>query len=180
MLLDAARSQLVMIDFQQRLMPAINNAESVLANVNILLDLSGKLRIPVISTEQVPDKLGHGTPEVRKASAQVLAKSHFSAVPDGLPALLQTPLSAGRDQIVIAGCETHVCLLQTVLDLLSLDFELWVVADACGSRHATDHDVGLSRIASAGATIVTTEMVGFEWLRDAGHPQFRAFQALIR
>lgn len=82
--------------------------------------------------------------------------------------------------MVIAGCEAHVCLLQTALDLLEEEFDVWVVTDACGSRTERNRDAAFDRLAGAGAELVTTEMVGFEWLRTASHPAFKAMQALIK
>ena len=82
--------------------------------------------------------------------------------------------------MVIAGCETHVCLLQTALSLLEAEWDVWVVTDACSSRTERNRDAAYDRLAGAGCELVTTEMVGFEWLRDCEHPQFRALQALIK
>lgn len=180
MLLDANRSQLVLVDYQARLMPAMQDAQTVLANATRLAELAALLDVPLMMTEQVPQKLGGSVPDIPAGGACLLGKTHFSAVPDGLGKLLQPGFEHGRDQIVIAGCETHVCLLQTAIQLLPLARALYVVADACSSRHTADREIALSRMATGGATIVTTEMVGFEWLRDADHPQFRKFQAMIR
>lgn len=180
MLLDASACQLVLIDYQTRLMPAIHDAPTVLAKAHILAETATRLNIPVTCTEQAPAKLGQCVPALRMASGQVLDKTHFSAVQDGLAELLQQPDRQTRKHIVIAGCETHVCLLQTALDLLRRRFEVWVAADACGSRTPADKDIALTRLATAGAHLITVEMAGFEWLRDASHPAFRAFQASIR
>ena len=96
----------------------------------------------------------------------------------------QAPAETGRPEerntIVIAGCEAHVCLLQTALDLLEEEFEVWVVTDACSSRTERNRDAAFDRLAGAGAELVTTEMVGFEWLGTAEHPRFREFLELIR
>jgi len=85
-----------------------------------------------------------------------------------------------RPSIVLAGCEAHVCLLQTALELIEDEFEVWVVTDACGSRTERNRDAAYDRLAAAGCELVTTEMVGFEWLRDCQHPQFKAWQGLIK
>ena len=85
-----------------------------------------------------------------------------------------------RDQIVIAGCEAHVCLMQTALDLLEEDFEVWVVTDACSSRTLRNRDAAFDRLAGAGCELVSTEMVAFEWLRDARHPQFKAVLDIVK
>ena len=89
-------------------------------------------------------------------------------------------LEEGRGAVVLAGCEAHVCLLQTALELLQEDFEVWVVTDACGSRTERNRDAAFDRLAGAGCELVSTEMVAFEWLRSASHPAFKAVQALIK
>jgi hypothetical protein len=100
-----------------------------------------------------------------------------------LPRHLQKPAAApepSRSTLVLAGCEAHVCLLQTALELLEDEFEVWVVTDACGSRTERNRDAAFDRLAGAGAELVTTEMVAFEWLRGCRHPRFREVLALIR
>ncbi|HZY15848.1 MAG TPA: isochorismatase family protein, partial [Ramlibacter sp.] len=100
-----------------------------------------------------------------------------------LPRHLQkaaAPPAPVRESLVLAGCEAHVCLLQTALGLLEQEQEVWVVTDACGSRSERNRDAAFDRLAGAGAELVTTEMVAFEWLRDAGHPRFREILELIK
>ena len=138
--------------------------------------------------------------EVRALCAQTLSKMHFSGLEEGLgewlrppakpvagnarslPKHLQKPTAqaAERNMVVIAGCEAHVCLLQTALDLLEDEFEVWVVTDACSSRTERNRDAAFDRLAGAGAELVTTEMVAFEWLRTAEHPAFKSAQMLIK
>jgi len=200
MLLDADDSQLVLVDYQARLMPAIADGPAVLANAQRLAEMARALRVPVWGTEQNPDKLGPNPPELRALCQRTLSKMHFSAVADGLadwlrpparpaggnarslPKHLQKPASAApeRATIVVAGCEAHVCLLQTALELIEQEFDVWVVTDACGSRTERNRDAAFDRLAGAGAELVTTEMVAFEWLRTADHPSFKAIQALIK
>ena len=202
MLLDASTSQLVLVDYQARLMPAIHQADAVLANAVRLAKLAHLAEVPVFGTEQNPAKLGENAPELRALCRRTLPKMHFSAVAEGLAEWLRPParapqgnarslprhlqkeraaaVPAPRESIVIAGCEAHVCLLQTALELLEDEFEVWVVTDACGSRTERNRDAAFDRLAGAGAELVTTEMVGFEWLRSAEHPAFKALQALIR
>ncbi len=180
MLLQADQCQLVLVDYQARLMPAIDGAEAVLANALRLARLAQALRMPVCGTEQSPDKLGANVPALREACGHTLAKTAFDATADGLADWLKPAAAAGRSQLVVAGCEAHVCLLQTALGLLGVGFGVWVVQDACGSRCAANHAAAMARLQQAGATLVTTEMVGFEWLRRAGHPAFKAWQASIR
>ncbi|MBO9644772.1 MULTISPECIES: isochorismatase family protein [Pseudacidovorax] len=200
MLLDADQSQLLLIDYQPRLMPAIHEGEAILANAQRLAQMAGLADVPVFGTEQNPSRLGQMPAELRDHCRRVMAKMQFSAVAEGLgewlrpparpvqgnarslPRHLQKPQAAApeRASIVIAGCEAHVCVLQTALELLEDEFEVWVVTDACGSRTERNRDAAFDRLAGAGAELVTTEMVGFEWLRSAEHPAFKELQALIR
>ena len=177
MLLDAHQSQLLLIDYQARLMPAIAGSEEVLANAHRLGTLAGLLEVPVLGTEQTPAKLGPLVPDVRTLCAAVIAKNRFSAERD-----LDAPLRAHSERraLVLAGCEAHVCLMQTALDLNDAGWTVWVVADASGSRAVRNRDAALARMAAAGCRLTTTEMVGFEWLKDAKHDAFRAWQRLIR
>ncbi|MBK7000889.1 MAG: isochorismatase family protein [Rhodoferax sp.] len=203
MLLDVEVSQLVLVDYQVRLMPAMFEASVVQANAVRLAHLAALLQVPAFATEQNPARLGGSIPELQdalqKASAQVLAKMRFSAVQEGLGALLRPPVKPvqgnarslprhlqknttgiERASVVLAGCEAHVCLLQTALELLEEDFEVWVVTDACSSRTERNRDAAFDRLAGVGVELVTTEMVVFEWLRSAEHPDFKAAQALIK
>lgn len=199
MLLDASQSQLVLVDYQARLIPAIFEGQAAVANAVRLAKFAQLVEVPVWGTEQNPSKLGENAPELRALCRRTLAKMHFSGVEEGLGEWLRPPAKAPqgnarslpkhlqkssateeRSTIVIAGFEAHVCLLQTALDLLEDEFEVWVVTDACSSRTERNRDAAFDRLAGAGAELVTTEMVGFEWLRSAEHPAFQEFQALIR
>ena len=207
MLLDADDCQLVLVDYQIRLMPAIFDREAVLANAVRLARMAQAMQVPVWGTEQTPDKLGTNEPVVMAAidaaGGRTLAKSHFSAVADGLGEWLRPPSrkpaqgpnarslpkhpkktapepEEGRNIIVLAGCEAHVCLLQTALDLLEDEFDVWVVTDACSSRSERNRDAAFDRLAGNGAELVTTEMVAFEWLRTSEHPAFKTLHALIK
>ena len=202
MLLDADDSQLVLVDYQARLLPAIHEGNLVLANALRLGRLARMMQVPVWGTEENPAALGENPPELRALCRQTLAKMHFSAVADGLADLLRPParqqqganvrslpkhlqkaqpqVADGRNTVVIAGCEAHVCLLQTSLDLLDEEFGVWVVTDACSSQSERNRDAAFDRLAGAGAELVTTQMVAFEWLRTADHPDFREALALIK
>jgi nicotinamidase-related amidase len=204
MLLDVDESQLVLVDFQARLMPVMLDSAQVIENAIRLTRLAGLLKVPTFSTEQNPSKLGPSVPSLsdalHAAGARVLGKMQFSAVEEGLgewlrpppkpvqgnarslPKHLQKPASAEseRGTIVLAGCEAHICLLQTALDLLEDEFDVWVVTDACSSRTERNRDAAFDRLAGAGVELVTTEMVAFEWIRGAEHPHFKEMQALIK
>ena len=201
MLLDVEDSQLVLVDYQQKLIPAIHEADLVLANAQRLARIAQLLQVPLWATEENPAGLGATVPELQPLVAgRVLQKMEFDASalllprlkpapkPQGgnarsLPKHLQKPAAQpapGRETIVLAGCEAHVCLLQTALGLLDEEVEVWVVTDACGSRTERNRDAAFDRLAGAGAELVTTEMVAFEWLRDAGHPRFKEVLALLK
>ena len=207
MLLDADDSQLVLVDYQTRLMPVIFENELVIANAVRLARMAQALQVPVWGTEQTPDKLGPSMPAIvaaiEAAGGRTLVKAHFSAVADGLsdwlrpparkptqggnarslPKHLQRPQpdeETGPSTIVIAGCEAHVCLMQTALDLLEEEFEVWVVTDACSSRSERNRDAAFDRLAGNGAELVTTEMVAFEWLRTAEHEAFKEILGLVK
>lgn len=200
MLIDVDECQLVLVDFQPKLQTAMHDAQAVWANAARLAQAARLLHVPVWGTEQNPSGLGSMPAELRDACQRVLAKMQFSAVEEGLtewlqpapaapkgnarslPRHLQKPQndSAERKSIVLAGVEAHVCLLQTALDLLDDEFEVWVVTDACTSRTERNRDAAYDRLAGAGAELVTTEMVIFEWLRSAEHPDFKVIQALIK
>ena len=200
MLLDVTESQLVLVDYQARLLPVIFENSLLVANALRLAQLARLMAVPAWGTEQNPSRLGENMAELKALCAQTLSKMHFSAVEEGLGEWLRPPAkpvagnarslprhlqkppthAAERNTVVIAGCEAHICLLQTALDLLEDEFEVWVVTDACGSRTERNRDAAFDRLAGAGAELVTTEMVAFEWLRTAEHVQFRAVQALIK
>jgi nicotinamidase-related amidase len=202
MRLEPETSQLVLVDYQVRLMPAMHEGPAAIANAVRLAQAAALLKVPLVATEQNPSKLGASVPELhealQRAGARVLSKMQFSAVEEGLgewlrpppqpakgnarslPKHLQKPEESHRDCVVLAGCEAHVCLLQTALDLLEDEFDVWVVSDACSSRTERNRDAAFDRLAAAGVELVTTEMVVFEWLRTAEHPAFKEVVALIK
>lgn len=199
MLLMADEAQLILIDYQTRLMPAVADGPAVLANAVRLARLAQEFRLPVWTTEQVPAKLGETCADLRPLAGRVISKTRFSAAeelephlqpprqaPQGnarsLPRHLQKPAAPEpkRSQLVLAGCEAHVCLLQTALELLDRDWDVYVVTDACGSRTERNRDAAFDRLAGAGAELVTTEMVAFEWLESAAHPAFKVVSALVK
>jgi len=201
MLLEVEDSQLVLVDYQERLIPAMFQAELCLHNAMQLARAAQILGVPAWATEQNPSKLGSNPAEMKVLCRQTLAKMHFSACEEGLvewlrpevknkisgnarslPKHLQKPVVAANSpsSIVIAGVEAHVCLLQTALDLLEDEFDVWVVTDACSSRTERNRDAAYDRLAAAGAELLTTEMVLFEWLRTSEHEHFKDIQALIK
>ena len=203
MLLDADDSLLLLVDYQTRVMPTMHDAEAVMVNAIRLARMAQALRIPIWATEHTAEKLGPTQPELLPwlEPAQVLQKSHFSACADGLVQSLRPPqrvapvhgnarslpkhlqktsAPAARNTVIVAGCEAHVCVLQTSLELLEEEFDVWVVTDGCSSRTERNRDAAFDRLAGAGVELVTMEMVGFEWLRSANHPAFKTLQEMIR
>jgi nicotinamidase-related amidase len=174
---------LAVVDVQARLaaaMPA-DALSMVLRNVRRLLDAAGLLAVPVIRAEQYPAGLGATVPEVAGGvppRSPLIEKTAFSACgADGFGAALA---DAARPQVVLAGMEAHVCVLQTALELAASGREVYVVEDAVCSRDPANKANGLARLRQAGIRVASTESVLFEWLRDADHPRFRDVSALIR
>ncbi len=171
MLIDAPRSMLLVLDMQERMLPAIHDHAHVTENVVWLIRAAQKIGVPVAAVEQYPKGLGRTTPAIKALlpKGAIAAKNHFSCV----AARCLPPLpGADRPQIVIAGIETHVCLLQTALELMEEGKEVYVVADCVGSRRESDRELALARMRQEGARIVSREMVVFEWLGDADTPLF--------
>ena len=177
MMLTAEGATLLLIDLQVRLMPVIHDHEAVVARAVRLAEAAALLDVPVRATEQNPAALGSTVPPLAGYPQVVMAKTTFSAAGDpGFAALLP----AGSGEIVVAGCEAHVCVLQTVLDLLDSGRRVVWAADATGSRDPADRTAAIDRARQHGAEIVTSEMVLFEWLRDSKHPNFRKVHKLLK
>src|SRR4249920_1452665 len=176
MLLTADGAVLLLIDLQERLMPVIHDHEAVVARAVRLAEAATLLDVPVRGTEQNPAGLGRTVPQLAGYPQEIMTKTTFSAAGDpGFAALLP---AAG--EIVVAGVEAHVCVLQTVLDLLDAGRRVVWAADATGSRDPADRAAAIDRARQHGAEVVTSEMVLFEWLRDSRHPEFREMQKLLR
>jgi nicotinamidase-related amidase len=171
-LLTRDRAALVVVDVQDAFRPYESFA-GVAENCAKLLRGARILEVPRLVSEQYPKGLGHTAPEVGLEDEQPIEKSVFSlARAEGFDL-------AGRDQAIVCGIETHVCVSQTVHDLLEKGVEVHVPADAVGSRHALDYERGLERLERAGAVVSTVESVLFELLERAGTPEFKAVQKLI-
>lgn len=172
MLMNRDKAALLIIDVQTRLAPAIHDAEQVVANCAWLAAVAGRVGVPVVVTEHFPDKIGVTVDVVRTvtADAQYVSKRAFSAQADGC--LASTAVHDLR-QVVLCGTEAHVCVMQTALDLRWAGKEVFVVAEACGSRKPADRELAFSRMRHHGIEIVAREMVAFEWLRCGGTELFR-------
>ncbi len=177
-LLSAANSRLLIVDVQEKLLPPIPNAARLVHNCRRLLDGAQIVSVPIFGTEQYPQGLGPTTAELATRIGQRLDKVIFSCAP--VLAWGQAgDAHDGREQVVVAGMETHVCVMQTVLDLIAGGFRVYVPVDAVGARGELDSRIALDRMAASGATLTTVESVLFEWCEKAGTPQFKQIQKLI-
>lgn len=171
-LLARDRVALVVVDVQEGFRPYASFAGVADACAK-LVRAARILGVPRVVSEQYPKGLGHTAPEVGLQDEVAIEKSVFSAArADGFDL-------SGREQAVVCGIETHVCVSQTVHDLLERGVEVHVPADAVGSRHALDYERGLERLERAGAVVTTVEAALFELLERAGTPEFKAVQKLI-
>lgn len=169
---------LLVVDVQDKLLAAMPGAATLVRNVRLLLDVARLLEVPVRATEQYPKGLGRTTATVAEClTGPVPAKTTFSCC--GSAELADDLAGLAPKAVVVCGMETHVCVAQTVLDLLAARRTVFVPVDAVQSRFAVDHDAALRRLERAGAIPTTVEAVAFEWLRDAAHPQFKAVSKLV-
>ena len=172
----AKHSTLVMIDLQDRLMPAIEHGDEVLKQCIRIGKIAKLLMVPIIGTEQSPHSIGHNAPEIIELCQTTIIKNHFSACQDGLI----TTIPEDRMQVILAGCESHVCVMQTALSLLRNQYDVAVLVDAVGSRKPLDKNTSLQRLSSSGVTLLTVETLAFEWLESAENPYFKQALELIK
>lgn len=177
---DPARSAVVLVDYQQRLLPSIHRGQEAMAEAARLADCARALGIRVIGTEQNPQGLGPNAPEIQRRCEATLAKRHFDACEDGLADVLRAGGPDAPTDVVVAGCETHVCLMQTAHGLQRAGLRVWVAANACGSRHPDDHDLAMARLRQSGAVLASVETIVFEWLRGCEHPRFRQVLEILK
>ena len=179
MLIRASDSVLVVIDMQERLVPAMQAPARTIRNAKTLIAAATEMDVPVLLTEQYPKGLGHTVPEIASATkAPVFSKMHFSCMEDANFA--EAFRALGRKQAVIAGMEAHICVVQTAASLIEEDYEVFVVSDATASRTLESEHACIQRLSAIGAGIVTTEMVAFEWLGHAGSEQFKRILPLVK
>lgn len=180
MLLRLEKSCLLIVDVQSRLLPAMTDPSSVVDNSRVLMQSAARLEVPILVSEQYPRGIGHTVPELADLlpAGGVIEKLHFSCM--GEAGFATRFKDLGKPQVVVAGIEAHVCVLQTADDLLSSGHDVFVVRDATSSRTTANHQAAMERLAAVGAHIVTTEMVLFEWLMKAGTPEFKELSALIK
>ena len=180
MLISRDHSLLLVVDIQEKLAPAINQGEAVIRNNQRLLEGARLLELPRFISEQYVKGLGPSIAAIKNVAVDAIffEKIHFSCTCQ--PGVLETLKAKGRQQIILTGMETHVCVLQTALGLRGAGFDVFLVADASASRTAESRSIAIERMRDAGVHIVTTEMVLFEWLEQASSNDFRALLPLIK
>lgn len=173
MILNAKQSQVLLIDIQSRLAPAIFDSAAVSQAAAWVLQIASLCEVPVLATEQYPKGLGHTLPALLELLPEqaIFEKIHFSALKE--QAIAEAIAAKNRPQIVVIGTESHVCVLQSVLDLLAAGYQVFVVTEAVGSRTQENKQLALGRMQQAGAVIISQEMLAFEWLERAGTELFR-------
>lgn len=171
-------SALLVVDMQTRLMPVIDGRERITWNVGRLLDGATILGVPRVATEQNPTRLGGTIPALSDRIGSPVSKMCFSGGERGN--VFRQWQEQGIFQVLLVGVETHVCVLQTALDLQADGFRVFLAADATGSRFAFDRDIALRRMEGAGVSLTTTESALFEWCERAGTPQFKQISELVK
>ncbi|MCG8448262.1 MAG: isochorismatase family protein [Pirellulales bacterium] len=170
---------LLVVDLQERLLAVQPAGKTVVWNARRLLDGANILDVSSAATEQYPEKLGPTAPELaERLPSPPLSKLAFSCGACG--EIFSAWREAGIHRVLVCGIETHVCVQQTVLDLLASGFQVLVAADAVGARHAIDHEIALRRMEASGALLTTTEAALFEWCGAAGTEEFKQISALAK
>lgn len=176
--MSAGDTGLLVIDVQEKLLPLIPSADRLIRNIAFLIDGANLLGVPIQATEQYPRGLGPTTAVLAQRLPLRPDKTAFSAC--AIPAVIETFRRQAVPRVVLAGMETHVCVLNTALDLLALDFRVYLAVDAVAARFSLDHDFALRRLEQAGAILTTCETCVFEWTGGAGHPRFKEVSRLVQ
>jgi len=179
-LMNADRALLLVVDIQERLLPSIHDGHGIVTTTRLLAQAARRLGVPMLVSEQYPRGLGPTVDALADAlaGAERFEKVHFSCAL--APGFLDRLAAFGRRELVIVGMEAHICVLQTTLGLRAAGWPCFVVADAVGSRVPANAELALARMTAAGATVVSTEMVVFEWLRQAGTPAFKEISQWVK
>lgn len=174
----AVESCLLIVDVQEKLMAKIPGADALVRNLAFLIDGARLHEVPVFATEQYPKGLGPTTPELLRRLPERPEKTAFSCC--AVAGLTDSFRAKGVARVVLAGIETHVCVLNTALDLLAEGFWVYLPADAVASRFSVDHEMALRRLEGAGVILTTAETALFEWTGGANHPRFKSVSALVQ
>jgi nicotinamidase-related amidase len=177
-LMSAEDTVLLVVDVQVKLMPLIRGQGRILWNLRRLLDGAEATGVKALATEQYPQGLGPTVPELAGRLGDIPSKAAFSCA--GCEPFMAELQKLGASKVLVAGIEAHVCVQQTVLDLLAGGYRVYIPVDAVGSRYEIDCQTGLRRMESAGATLTTTESALFEWCQVSGTPTFKKISALVR
>jgi len=184
MLMKHKMSQLLIVDIQDKVLNPVQGKDEIVRKTSHLIEAAKTLNVPITVSEQYPQGLGPTTHTLKSRlgnNATTFDKTHFSCLKHRpLRHHLEDHRDQGRGQMIIAGIEAHVCVGQTALDLIAEGYEVFVVADAVGSRSDVSRKLGLRRLERAGAFVVDSEMVLFEWLEKSGTEEFKALQSLIK
>ncbi len=173
-----ADTAFLVIDVQEKLMTKIPRAKEIIHNIAFLIDGAKIAGVPVFATEQYPKGLGQTVSGLRERLPNRPDKVAFSSC--AVPEVLEGLQKDGRQKVVVAGIETHVCVLQTALDLLAEGIRVYVAVDAVDSRHPIDYEYALVRLEQTGAVLTTSETCVFEWVGGADHPQFKQISLLVQ
>ena len=182
-LMTLENSALVLIDVQEKLMPAMANQAKLTARIQLMIKGCGLLNIPVVVTEQYPKGLGATVPDIELllSNANVVGRAEKTMFSVRAGAEAFSGLAGqGITNLVIVGIETHVCVAQSALDLLANGFEVYVCTDAVGSRNSNDHETALRRMENSGVIPTTVEAVLFEWCENANHESFKTISKSIK
>jgi nicotinamidase-related amidase len=176
--MSAGDTGLLVIDVQTKLMAKIPNADALVRNTAFLVDSAKLLGMTVQATEQYPKGLGGTVPELAARLPERPDKLAFSSC--AAPSVMDNFHRAACPKLVLAGIESHVCVLNTALDLLAAGFRVYLAADALASRYPIDHDMALRRLEQAGAIVTTVETCVFEWIGGSDHPRFKEISTLVQ
>ncbi|TWT34270.1 hydrolase [Blastopirellula retiformator] len=178
LLMSQSDTALLMIDLQQRLVPVIEDSETIVENVERLFLTAQMFDMPILGTEQYPKGLGPTVEPLKSMLPPLPEKLTFSAC--GVEGLLKELPKRAIHKLLLVGVETHVCVQQTALDLIAAGFDVYIAVDAVGSRFALEKEVALRRMENAGAVLTTTEAAMFEWCQAAGGEHFKELTRLVR
>ncbi len=182
MQIDRNNSCLVIVDVQTKLIPKIFNKDSLVNHINQLIHIFKVLDLPIILTEQYPKGLGPTVSEIKESlkgtSMKRIEKTSFSCF--GSDLFLETLKKNKKNQVILTGIETHICVLQTSLDLIQGDYDVFLVDEATGSRNIDHRSIGIDRMKNSGVIFTNFEMLLFEMLKDSKNPNFKELSGLIK
>lgn len=179
MLLDASESLLLVVDMQPTFMAPIHRIQAVQDRVLCLVKAAQLKGVPILHTEQYPERMGGTEESIQAAIGQpAFGKLSFSCM--GEPKFVEALEAHGKTQIILCGIETHICISQTAHDLMEEDVEVVLASDAISARTHSMHQIGMSRLKELGCISAHSESILYEWMENAAHPQFKASLNLVK